>query len=39
MQQAPLKLMGYKKLQYVLWLKSLNNIPRYKNKFNIPDKY
>ena len=38
-QQAPLKLMGYKKLQYVLWLKSLHNIPRYKNKFNIPDKY
>ena len=39
MQQAPLKLMGYKKLQFVLWLKELHKIPRYKNKFNIPDKY
>ena len=38
-QQAPLKLMGYKKLQYVLWLKELHNIPRYQNKFNLPDKY
>ena len=39
MQKAPLKLMGYKKLQYLLWLKELRNIPRYANKFNIPDKY
>jgi hypothetical protein len=39
MQKAPLKLMGYKKLQYLLWLKELRNIPRYTNKFNIPDKY
>ena len=38
-QQAPLKLMGNKKLQYVLWLKELHNIPRYQNKFNLPDKY
>lgn len=38
-QKAPLKFMGYKKLQYLLWLKELRNIPRYANKFNIPDKY
>lgn len=39
MKRAPLKLMGYKKLQYLLWLKELRNIPRYANKFNIPDRY
>lgn len=39
MQKAPLNLMGYKKLQYSLWLKELHNIPRYANKFNIPDRY
>ena len=39
MQQATLKLKGYKNLQFVLWLKELHNIPRYQNKFNIPDKY
>lgn len=38
-QNSPLKLMGYKKLQYLLWLKELRTIPRYANKFNIPDKY
>ena len=38
MQKAPLKLIGYKKLQYLLWLKELRNIVRY-NKFKIPDKY
>lgn len=38
-QKAPLKFMGYKKLQYLLWLKELRNIPRYANKFNIPDIY
>jgi len=38
-QKAPVKLIGYKKLQYLLWLKELRAIPRYSNKFNIPDKY
>lgn len=38
-QKAPVKLMGYKKLQYLLWLKELRAIPRYSNKFNIPDQY
>jgi hypothetical protein len=39
MNQAPLKLLGYKKLQYVIWLKKLRKIPRYYNKINIPYKY
>lgn len=39
MQQAPLKLMGYNKLQFVLWVKEHHNIPRDKIKFNIPEKY
>ena len=34
-QKAPLKFMGYKKLQYILWLKELRNIPRYANQINI----
>ncbi len=38
-QKAPVKLLGYKKLQYLLWLKQLRTIPRYTKKFNIPDKY
>jgi len=39
MSKAPLKLMGYKKLQYIIWLKKLKQIPRYNNKINIPSKY
>jgi ubiquinol-cytochrome c reductase cytochrome b subunit len=39
MQKAPVKLKGHKKLQYLLWLKELRAIPRYSNKFNIPDQY
>jgi hypothetical protein len=39
MDKAPIKLMGHKKIQYILWLKELRNIPRYSNKINIPDQY
>lgn len=39
MQKAPVKLLGNKKLQYLLWLKELRSIPRYYKKFKIPDKY
>lgn len=39
MQNAPFKLQGYKKLQYLLWLKKLRRITRYSSKFNIPQKY
>lgn len=38
-QKAPVKFLGYKKLQYLLWLKQLRTIPRYTKRFNIPDKY
>lgn len=39
MQKAPVKLMGHKKLQYLLWLKELRHITRYTKKINIPDIY
>lgn len=38
-QKAPVKLLGYKKLQYILWLKELRTISRYAEKFDIPNKY
>ena len=36
---APVKLQGHKKLQYLLWIKKLRNIPRYCDKINISDNY
>jgi ubiquinol-cytochrome c reductase cytochrome b subunit len=39
LHSAPVKLQGYKKLQYLLWLKELRHIKRYTNKFKIPDNY
>lgn len=39
MHSAPVKLMGYKKLQYILWIKALRTIPRYANKLTIPNNY
>lgn len=39
MQDAPVKLMGYKKLQYLLWIKALRTIPRYTKKLTIPNLY
>ena len=38
-QKAPVKLLGYKKLQYILWLKELRTISRYTENFYIPNKY
>ena len=38
-QKAPIKLLGYKKLQYLLFIKELRKIPRYSNKFQIPNNY
>lgn len=35
----PVKLMGHKKLQYLLWLKQLRTIPRYSEKIKIPSNY
>lgn len=39
MSRAPIKLQGYKKLQYIIWLKNMRKIPRYSNKISIPNKY
>ena len=39
MQKAPVKLIGHKNLQYLLWLKELRQIPRYTKKFSIPEIY
>ena len=36
---APVKLLGNKKLQYLLWIRQLRRIPRYSQKINIPLKY
>jgi hypothetical protein len=37
--RAPIKLQGYKKLQYKIWLKNMRNIPRYSYKISIPKRY
>ena len=38
-QNAPIKLLGYKKIQYINWIESLKNIERYSKKITIPDSY
>lgn len=39
LNKAPVKLLGYKKLEYLLWIKQLRTIPRYSKKINIPSNY
>jgi ubiquinol-cytochrome c reductase cytochrome b subunit len=39
LQKAPVKLLGNKKLQYLLWIKQLRTIPRYSQKMKIPSNY
>ena len=39
LQNAPVKLLGNKRLQYLLWIKQLRTIPRYSEKFKIPSRY
>jgi len=39
LNKAPVKLLGYKKLQYLLWIKQLRQISRYSQKINIPSNY
>lgn len=39
LQKAPVKLLGNKKLQYLLWIKQLRTIPRYTQKMKIPSNY
>lgn len=37
--KAPVKLLGNKRLQYLLWIKQLRKIPRYSEKIKIPLNY
>ena len=39
LHNAPVKLMGNKRLQYLLWIKQLRTIPRYSEKIKIPSIY
>lgn len=39
LKNAPVKLLGNKKLQYLLWLKQLRKISRYSEKIKIPSNY
>lgn len=39
MQRTPIKLLGYKRLQYLKWLSELRQIPRYATKITIPTRY
>lgn len=39
LKKAPVKLKGFKRLQYILFLKELRQIPRYNTRFRVPDRY
>jgi ubiquinol-cytochrome c reductase cytochrome b subunit len=39
LKNNPLRFLGYKKLQYILFLKNLRKIPKYSKIINIPYKY
>ena len=39
LDKAPVRLLGYKRLQYLLWLKQLRTISRYSLKINIPSNF
>jgi len=39
LSKAPVKLLGYKRLQYLLWIKQLRTISIYSLKINIPSNY
>ena len=39
LKNNPIRLLGYKRLQYILFIKKLRQIPRYSNSINIPDNY
>lgn len=39
LNKAPVKLLGNKRLQYLLWIKNLRQIKRYNDKINIPSIY
>jgi hypothetical protein len=39
LDKAPVKLLGNKKLQYLLWIKQLRTIDRYSKNISIPSNY
>ena len=39
LKNNPVRLLGNKKLQYILFLKKIKILPKYSNKINIPDNY
>ena len=39
LDKAPVKLLGHKKIQFLLWIKELRTIPRYSQKINLPSNY
>jgi Cytochrome b/b6/petB/LAGLIDADG endonuclease len=39
LKNNPIRLLGYKKLQYLLFLRKLSKIPKYSNMINIPSTY
>jgi len=39
LKNNPIRLLGYKRLQYIFFLKKLRKIPRYSNSINIPNNY
>ncbi|CAH2356113.1 putative intron-encoded endonuclease (mitochondrion) [[Candida] railenensis] len=39
MDKNPMKLLGYKKMEYLLFLKTLRRMSKYKNNINMPNKY
>jgi LAGLIDADG endonuclease len=39
LKNNPIRLLGNKKLQFILFLKNIRKIPKYYNKINIPAKY
>lgn len=39
LNNTPIKLLGYKKLEFLLWIKQLRRISKYYKKINIPSNY
>jgi len=39
LDKAPVKLKGNKKLQYIIWINKLREIPRYNKNINLPSNY
>ena len=39
LQKAPVKLLGHKKLEFILWIKKLRTIPKYDDWIYMPEQY